>query len=252
MDSESEWVYDRMRLYKLMVAHPGLSSARLAEAVGRSARWVRKWVARFKATEQPDMRLFASQSRAPKRRPRQVGEAVKDAICQLRQALSEQYHRPAGALLIRVYLLKDEVVKALGGFVPRSSRTITRILRERGYIRTPPKPTHMPLALCAPMDEWEMDFCEVRLADGRLSCGNVVSVERDVQRADRHLDLLYFADLFREPLRQGNALPPDADYRQFLRALVLFDDLMGDAGQSAPYLIRIHDLRAIIRHKTLH
>lgn len=168
MDSESEWVYDRMRLYKLMVAHPGLSSLRLAEAVGRSARWVRKWVARFKAAEQADMRLFASQSRAPKRRPRQVGEMVKDGICQLRQALSEQYHRPAGALLIRAYLLQDEVVKALDGFVPRSSRTITRILRERGYIRTRPTPTHMPLALCAPMDEWEMDFCEVHLADGRF------------------------------------------------------------------------------------
>jgi len=53
--------------------------------------------------------------------------------------------------------------------VPSSSRTITRILRERGYINDPPKHEHQSLPLSAPMEEWEMDFCEIRLMDGRAS-----------------------------------------------------------------------------------
>lgn len=52
--------------------------------------------------------------------------------------------------------------------LPTSSRTISKILRERGYIQSKPKRERMPLELCEPMEEWEMDFCEIRLMDGRF------------------------------------------------------------------------------------
>jgi transposase InsO family protein len=168
MDTESQQIYDRMHLYKLHLAHPYWTPPRLAEAVGRSERWARKWMRRFQAVAAPGFSMYLSQSRAPKTRPRQTSEAIKEVICELRETLSEQYHRPAGATLIHHYLVQDKSLNEADYFVPTSSRTITRILRERGYIQSPSQRERMPLPLCPPMEEWEMDFCEIRLEDGRF------------------------------------------------------------------------------------
>jgi len=168
MDTESERIYDRMRLHRQMREHPSWSPAQLAEAVGRSARWGRKWVKRLREEEAPSFKMYRSQSRAPKRRPRQTEEPVKDAICTLRERLSEEYHRPAGARLIAHALQKETALRENHAFIPTSSRTINNILRERGYLHDVPKREHIPLNLCAPMEEWEMDFCEIRLQDGRF------------------------------------------------------------------------------------
>ncbi len=168
MDTESQRIYDRMSLHKLMLAHPNWTAAQLAAEMGRSERWGRKWVKRLKAVETPNFAMYLSQSRAPKTRPRQTDETVKDVICELRETLSEEYHRPAGARLICHYLLQDFTLKETDYFIPTSSRTITKILRERGYIQDAPKVERMPLTLCEPMEEWEMDFCEIRLQDGRF------------------------------------------------------------------------------------
>lgn len=166
MDTESQRIYDRMTLHQLMLEHPHWTAAQLAAEVGRSERWARKWVKRFQSPETSDFGMYLSQSRAPKTRPRQTPETIKDIICELRETLSETYHRPAGAKLIRRYL---EVAHPTSEqFIPTSSRTITQILRERGYIQDPPKVEHSPLPRCEPMEEWEMDFCEIRLQDGRF------------------------------------------------------------------------------------
>lgn len=168
MDTESEWIYDRMQLYQLMQVHPDWSAKHLAEAVGRSERWGRKWMQRFRAVDTPSFTVFQSQSRAPHSNPRQISEPVKDAICELRETLSEQYHRRAGARLIRHYLGQDAALQQMKARLPTSSRTITHILRERGYILPRPQRERMPLELGEPMAEWEMDFCEIRLENGRF------------------------------------------------------------------------------------
>jgi hypothetical protein len=168
MDSESQRIYDRMTLHKLMMSQPYWTPAQLAEAVGRSERWARRWVGRLQAVETPGFSMYLSHSRAPKTRPRQTPAPVKDAICELRETLSEAYHRPAGATLIRHYLLQDDPLQKAGHFIPTSSRTITQVLRERGYVTVAKKRDHQPLEGCAPMEEWEMDFCEIRLQDGRF------------------------------------------------------------------------------------
>ena len=166
MDTESEWVYDRMRLYHLLQAQPTLTVRESSEILGRSERWVRKWKQRFVSSEDVSFTTFQSQSRAPKTRPRQTSAGIKDMVCELRESLSDAYYRAAGAKLIRHYLQKDETLVESGVFIPTSSRTITKILRERGYIRSTPKREHEPLELMEPMEEWEMDFCEIRLVDG--------------------------------------------------------------------------------------
>lgn len=60
MDTESQWIYDRMRLYHLMLNHPSWSPRQLAETVGRSERWGRKWVQRFKSAATANFSLFRS------------------------------------------------------------------------------------------------------------------------------------------------------------------------------------------------
>jgi len=94
MDTESQRVYDRMRLYQLMHTHPDWSPKSVAETIGRSERWGRTWVQRLKAIATPPLSLFRSQSRAPK-----SNSALRQADLRL----------------------------------PTSSRTISQILRERGY-----------------------------------------------------------------------------------------------------------------------
>lgn len=180
MDTESQRIYDRMQLYKRRQIEPNSTTRQLAEAVGRSERWVRKWVKRFQMADTTDFTLFCSQSRAPKTRPRQITMPVKEMICELRETLSEQYHRPAGATLIRHYLWQQTPLTAMNFRLPTSSRTITRVLRERGYLPVSSKPEHTPLTLCDPMEEWEMDFCEIRLAEGRFEFFLVV--DRDTLR----------------------------------------------------------------------
>lgn len=80
MDTESQRIYDRMSLHQLMQAHPHWTAAQLAAAEGRSERWARKWVKRFHSAETADLGMYLSQSRAPKTRPRQTDETVKDVI----------------------------------------------------------------------------------------------------------------------------------------------------------------------------
>ena len=168
MDTETQRIYDRMTLHRLRLTQPTWSLDVLAAAVGRSERWVRKWLQRFETVTDPHFGMYRSHSRAPKKRPRQTPDIVKDAICELRETLSETYHRPAGATLIRHYLHRDATLKQADHFIPTSSRTITRILRERGYLASPQKRERHPLEPCAPLEEWEMDFCEIRLQDGRF------------------------------------------------------------------------------------
>jgi hypothetical protein len=168
MDTETQWVYDRITLDQLRLAQPHWTAPQLAEAIGRSERWARKWLQRLRTSELTDLKRYVSQSRAPKSRPRQTPPEIKEIVCELRETLSEKYHRPAGPRLILAYLLKDTRLQASDFFIPTSSRTLSQILRERGYILPRRKVEHLPLPLCAPMEEWEMDFCEITLEDGRF------------------------------------------------------------------------------------
>jgi hypothetical protein len=96
MDTESLWVYERMKLYDLMQQQPGLSNRQYARYLQHDPKWVRKWRQRFQAAPEIQVNTFVSQSRAPHTPPRRVTAEVKEIVVQLRRELSEQYHRPAG------------------------------------------------------------------------------------------------------------------------------------------------------------
>ncbi len=171
MESEVQWVYDRLRLYSLMQEHPLWSPESYAEVLGRSSKWARKWQARFMSSKNKNLSMFLSHSRAPKNRPRQTSKEVKLIIGNLRQELSEKYHRNAGARLILYELNKYEQLGDLqkaGHFVPRASSTINAILYEMGYIQRSKPRERIPVELPPPNEEWEMDFGEIRIDENTI------------------------------------------------------------------------------------
>ena len=63
--------------------------------------------------------------------------------------------------------------------------------------------------------------------------GQIVAIELDVEHAGIDRALLDAGDQFAQPLGQRNSAALDADQRQVLAAVALFNDLVGQAHQSA-------------------
>src|SRR5579871_1045603 len=156
MLSESQLIYERQKLYALMHEHPEWSLRTYARTLKHDLKWVRTWAKRFKAVVAPTLEMFRSQPRKPKHSPKQLADTLKDAICDLRESLSERFNRAAGAETIQ-YFLKAQV-EALP-----CARSIYKVLHERGYVQIRRKPARFPLELPAPMEEFEMDFGEIYL-----------------------------------------------------------------------------------------
>jgi transposase InsO family protein len=162
MDSESRWIYERMKLHHLMQTQPDWSNRQYARTLEHDPKWVRKWKQRLQTAAPLTLKTFQSQSRAPHTRPRAITPEVKTLVRDLRHELSEKFHRPAGAKTIQ-YGMRS--YQHLATPLPRSTSTITRILHEMGCI-LPPRPRwHEPLVLPPPLEEWELDFGEIYVGD---------------------------------------------------------------------------------------
>jgi len=181
MDSEVQRVYDRLQLYFLVQKHPKWTDKAYAEQIGRCPRWVRKWRGRLADKTTLVMQDVLSRSRAPKTRPRQTPEPVKEVISQLREELSETYYRRAGARLILLHLNEQEALFEAGHFVPSSASAVHRVLKEMGYIPERRPRYREPLSLPDPDVEWEMDFGEVRL-DAETKLEFFLVVDRGTSR----------------------------------------------------------------------
>lgn len=149
---ESEWEFDRIRLYQLRRAHPDWKQPHLAQALNRSLSWVKKWLKRFREAGQPSLAMFKSRSRA-----RQVVGVVRDTILSLRDELKAVYGRVVGPKTILYHLHRDPLLQAQRVYLPRSTRTIWQVLKDGGRIPTRVR-EHHPLERPEPMQHWEMDF----------------------------------------------------------------------------------------------
>ncbi|MBA3868265.1 MAG: transposase [Anaerolineae bacterium] len=151
------WELERMKLFQIMQEHPDWSTARLAETIQHSLSWVKKWCQRFRNTKQVSLELFQSQSRAPKTRSKSLTPLVRDVILSLRDQLKAIYGRVVGPKPILYHLQQDPLLKQNNVFVPRSSCTIWRVLKDGGRIPTRVH-DHHPVERPTPMEHWEMDF----------------------------------------------------------------------------------------------
>ncbi|NUQ06030.1 MAG: hypothetical protein HUU31_19220 [Anaerolineae bacterium] len=96
MNNETVWVFERIKLYQLLQTHPEWSLRQLARELGHDVQWVRRWRMRIKEAAQMTLDVFKSRSRARKTPPKRISLEAKSLIAELRQELSEQFHRRAG------------------------------------------------------------------------------------------------------------------------------------------------------------
>ena len=154
---ETEWCVARAQLRELLKETPNASDRDLAEALGYSPAWARKWRKRLGQAEANDEAVLHCLSHRPKTIARQVSEAMEERIVQMRQTLSAEYNRKVGPRTIVARLRKDPPEGE--GIVPTSTATIWRILRRRHAILTPSSPPKQPFDRPAPGVQWEIDFC---------------------------------------------------------------------------------------------
>jgi transposase InsO family protein len=187
---ETEWVMARIELYRVMREHPDWSLTRLAEAVGYSLSWVKKWRRRFREVGSATLSLFLSRSRAPHRRRSPVNPIVKEVVLDLRDNLKAVYHRVVGPKPILYHLQHDPLLQAQQTALPRSTHTLWKILKDGGRILTRTR-EHQPFPRPEPMSTWEFDFGVLNLGAERwlefaVTVDEGTSILVDTQTTERY------------------------------------------------------------------
>ncbi len=237
----------RANLRRLMGLHPDWTQPQYAQAVGMSLGWVKKWKKRLQEAEPQDEQMLHSRSRARQHPPERISQVVTDRIIEMRDEPPEGLQRRPGPKALLYYLPRDPDLQ--GERLPRSSRTIHRILQQAGRIAHRLPHLQEELSRPAPMSRWQWDFKDATTVpadpDGKRQHGvevlNTVdegtSVLVDAQvGTDFHAEttLEAVADLF---LRHGlpEAVRMDRDVRfvsspsgsDFPSALVRFCQCLG-------------------------
>ncbi len=244
---EAVYYAARANLRRLMRLHPQWTQPQYAQAVGMSLGWVKKWKKRLQEAEPQDEQVLHSRSRARRHPPERISQAVTDRIIQMRDEPPEGLGRTPGPKAILYYLPRDEQVQ--GERLPRSSRTIYRILQQAGRIAHRLPHMQEPQERPAPMSHWQLDFKDAATApaeaDGKrqhevevlnaVDEGTSVLVDAQVG-ADFHAEttLEAVADLFvRHGLPQAVRLDRDVRFvsspsgSDFPSALVRFCQCLG-------------------------
>ena len=163
---EEQYYADRAQLRQLLHAHPDWPHREFAAQLGRSVGWVKKWRTRLRTAPPDDDRVLWSQSRARKHPPPAVSPVAVARILVIRGHPPAGLQRTPGPKAILYYLQRDPELQAQGAALPRSTRTIWRILTQHGRIVRPPRPAHTPLERPAPLTTWQLDFKDASTAPG--------------------------------------------------------------------------------------
>lgn len=155
---ESQWIVDRARLRLLHQQQPNWNKSRLAQELGYSLSWVKKWLKRFAAADPDDVAVLFSRSRAPCHSRKRVEEVVTRKILEIRDHPPENLARVPGPVAILYYLHRDEALQQSGAYLPRSSSTIWSILdrHQRIFRYRPPRP--QPEERPEPLTQVQIDF----------------------------------------------------------------------------------------------
>jgi len=155
---EEKWYQARACLRHLRQQHPDWGYTRLAEEVGYSYSWVRKWCQRFDEADPNEFDVLHSQSRCRKTLPAGIEPAVMTKILAIRDDPPGNLRRIPGPEAIKYYLHHDQEFKQEGHYLPTSTSTIWKVLDQNGRIERPQKREHEPVSRAAPMEAWQIDF----------------------------------------------------------------------------------------------
>jgi transposase InsO family protein len=154
----AQWVADRQRLRTLLGLRPDWTLQDLTDAVGRSRSWVKKWVARLRQAAPDDDAVLQGGSCARRTPPPRLSQVVIDRILAIRDDPPQNLNRIPGPKAILYYLEQEATTTLQGERLPRSTRTIWRILRQYQRIVSPPRHAHQPISRPEPMQNWQLDF----------------------------------------------------------------------------------------------
>jgi hypothetical protein len=162
---EEQWMVDRCKLRVVWLEHPEWSKRQLAEEMGHSKFWVKKWLRRIRNRPLEEQEVLLGQSRARKRPPPQTAPEVVDRILAIRDEPPPKLGRTPGPVTILYYLQKDAMLAELGYRLPRSTRTIWKTVwktvdQHHRILRPGPR-KHEPREQVEPGVEWGMDFQDV-------------------------------------------------------------------------------------------
>ena len=174
---EAVYYAARANLRRLMHLHPQWTHSQYAQALGMSRGWVKKWKKRLQEAEPEDEQVLSSRSRARMHPPERISQVVVDRILQMRDEPPEGLRRTPGPKALLYYLPRDEQIQ--GERLPRSSRTIYRILQQAGRIAHRLPQVQEPQERPAAMRYWQLDFKDASTvpaeADGKRQ--HVVEVQ---------------------------------------------------------------------------
>ena len=152
----AQWVADRGRLRSLLKLRPDWNIQDFADALGRSCAWVKKWRKRLLLAPDDDA-VLQGQSCAPRTPPPRLAQVVVDRILDIRDHPPEGLNRIPGPKTI-LYYLEHDSSSLHGEHLPRSTRTIWRILRQHQRIVEQPPREHHPVERPGVMQSWQLDF----------------------------------------------------------------------------------------------
>jgi hypothetical protein len=155
---EAVYYAARANLRRLLTQYPAWTHQQYAQAVGMSLGWVKKWLKRLRQAPPGDEAVLQGQSRARKHPPERISQRVVDRVLELRDQPPEGLGRTPGPKALLYYLPRDAELAASGERLPRSSRTIYRLLQQAGRIRRPLPHLAEPTERPAPMSQWQLDF----------------------------------------------------------------------------------------------
>jgi hypothetical protein len=158
---DAEWVAQRAALFCLTRQHPDWTAAELADTLGRSVSWVKKWRARLHHATQLELALVLSRSHARHTPSPALPQSVVERILALRDEPPAHLRRVPGPKTLLYFLHHDDAAQALGVPLPRSSRTIYRVLRANGRIACDLPHLRQPLTPPAPLEEIQADFTDI-------------------------------------------------------------------------------------------
>lgn len=170
---EAQYIADRSLLLALWLQHPDWTTPTLAQATGRSLAWVKKWKARFRAAPNPTEAVWGY-SRAHSAGTR-YSAAVVERILQIRDEPPEQLHRAPGPRAILYYLSRSSGLEREP--LPRSTRTIWKILRAGDRIAQRRPRQRLPQERPEPLVELQLDFKDIVQQDPVVSAKQAHAVE---------------------------------------------------------------------------
>lgn len=136
----------------------------LPQALGRSLAWVKKWRRRIRQAQacgEPLAEVLQGGSCAHKHPSKAIDPLVVERILAIRDEPPEGLHRTPGPEAILYYLPRDQQLQEAAVPLPRSSRTIYRILKKHGRIPERRPRQHDPQERNPPMAVWQADFKDI-------------------------------------------------------------------------------------------